>query len=74
MWSKRLKFKAKTFFFNEASHLSGNPPIAVHAAEVLHQVDGTKISPGGWVGGDAWFGSVLSTVEVVIQCLLNVGY
>jgi hypothetical protein len=52
-------------YFNEESSLPGNPPITAHAAEVLRQVEGAQIAEGGWVGGDAWFGSVLSTVEVM---------
>jgi hypothetical protein len=51
-------------FYNEASHLPGNPPITAHAAEVLRQVKGAKIPEGGWVGGNSWFGSVMSAVEV----------
>jgi len=47
------EIQSKKPFFNEASHLPGNPPITAHAAEVLHQVDGAKIPHGGWFGGDA---------------------
>ena len=54
-------------FYNEPSHLPGNPPITAHAAEVLRQVKGARIPKGGWVGGDSWFGSVLSAVEVKVQ-------
>ncbi len=36
-----------------------------HTAEVLRQVDDAKVEKGGWVGGDAWFGSVMSCVEVM---------
>jgi hypothetical protein len=39
----------------------------VHAAELLHQVEGTEIPEGGWVGGDAWFGSVLSAVKDMVR-------
>ncbi len=53
--------------FNESSHLPGNPPITVHEAEVVCQVEGAEIPEGGWVGGDAWFGSVLSAVEVMVR-------
>jgi hypothetical protein len=61
------EIQSKKPYFNEASHLPGNPPINAHAAEVLRQVEGAKIPPGGWVGGDAWFGSVLSSVEVKVR-------
>jgi hypothetical protein len=29
----------------------------------LRQVDGAEAPEGGWVGGDAWFGSMMSVVE-----------
>jgi hypothetical protein len=61
------EIQSKKPYFNKASHLPGNPPITAHAAEVLHQVEGAKIPPGGWVGGDAWFGSVFSSVEVKVR-------
>jgi hypothetical protein len=35
-----------------------------HTAEVLRQVEGAGVIEGGWVGGDAWFGSVMTCVEV----------
>jgi len=38
--------------------------ISAHTAEVLWQIEGSGIQPGGWCGGDAWFGSVMSSVEV----------
>jgi hypothetical protein len=56
-------------FYNEASHLPGQPPITAHAAEVLCQVQGAKI-PHGWVGGDSWFGNVLSAVEVRVHFIV----
>jgi hypothetical protein len=59
--------QSKKKYFNESSHLPGNPPITAHAAEVLRQVEGAQIPKGGWVGGDAWFGSVLSAVEVMVR-------
>ena len=39
--------------------------IPVHTAEVLRQVANSNVrADGGWVGGDAWFGSVASCVAV----------
>jgi hypothetical protein len=43
----------------------GKTEISAHTAEVLRQVEGSGIEPGGWVGGDAWFGSVVTSVEVM---------
>jgi hypothetical protein len=47
--------------------LPGNPNKQAHSAEVLRQVEGAEVVPGGWVGGDAWFGSVMTCVEVKKQ-------
>jgi hypothetical protein len=44
--------------------LLGNPNMQSHCAEVLRQVKGAGVQPGGWTGGDAWFGSVMSCVEL----------
>ena len=41
--------------------------LPVHVAEVLRQVDGSRLQKGGWVCGDAWFGSVTSVVELMIR-------
>jgi hypothetical protein len=51
-------------FYDQYSCLPGNPPIMGHTAEVLRQVQGSGLNAGGWVGGDAWFGSVMTCVEV----------
>ena len=34
------------------------------SAEVLHQAKNSNVIEGGWVGGDAWFGSIASCVEL----------
>jgi hypothetical protein len=34
-------------------------------AECLRQVEGACLQEGGWVGGDAWFGSIMSCVELM---------
>jgi hypothetical protein len=39
--------------------------IMAHTAEVLRLVTNAKIPDGGWVGGDSWFGSVMTAVEVM---------
>jgi hypothetical protein len=64
--------KQKGFFYNdietlrpERSSLPTSPEIQAHTAEVLRQVEGAEVEIGGWVGGDAWFGSVMTCVEVM---------
>ena len=48
----------------ELSSLPDRSPITAHTAEVLRLCKGAALEPGGWTGGDAWFGSVMSAVEL----------
>jgi hypothetical protein len=57
-WKKKYSLPPKI------SHLPRKEEISYHCAEVLHQCDESKVVEGGWVGGDAWFGSVESCVEL----------
>ena len=41
----------------------GSTPIPAHTAEVLRQVKNSGLKRGGWVGGDAWFGSIQTAVN-----------
>ena len=34
---------------------------------MLRQVEGANLAEGGWTGGDAWFGSVMSSIELMIR-------
>ena len=52
-------------YFGEESALPDKSDITAHTAEVLRLVEGAKITAGGWVGGDSWFGSVATAVEVM---------
>ena len=51
-------------YFGDNSIVPGQQTIPSHTAEVMRQVDGANVPPNGWVGGDAWFGSVSSAIEV----------
>jgi hypothetical protein len=51
-------------FYGEQSSLPNGADILAHTEEVLRQVEGADVVIGGWVGGDAWFGSVMTAVEV----------
>lgn len=55
--------QSRKLYYGDKSHLPGNVEIGAHTAEVLRQVRGAQVKPGGWVGGDSWFGSVISAVE-----------
>jgi hypothetical protein len=48
----------------EQSSLPLGEPILQHVGEVLRQCEGANLVPGGWVGGDAWFGSIPACVEL----------
>ena len=46
------------------SHLPRGENVSYATAEVLRQAEESKVEKGGWVGGDAWFGSIESCVEL----------
>ena len=35
-----------------------------HVAETLRQCESANLADGGWIGGDAWFGSIPCVVEL----------
>jgi len=49
------------------SLVPGKPEITASCAETLRQVEGANLERGGWVGGDAWFGSVQTAVELFLR-------
>ena len=51
-------------YFDMDTHLPDQSKIGAHTAEVLRQVEGAQLVNGGWVGGDSWFGSVATAVEL----------
>jgi hypothetical protein len=59
--------QARKAYQGVVSSLPNQPDIVAHTAEVLRQVEGAGLEEGGWVGGDAWFGSMMSTVETKIR-------
>jgi hypothetical protein len=52
-------------YYGESSSLPDESEITAHTAEVLRLVEGAKILKGGWVGGDSWFVSTSTAVEVM---------
>ena len=52
------------------SHLPRGELIQKHVAEVLRQAEGANVKKGGWIGGDAWFGSINAAVE--LKCRLGI--
>ena len=49
------------------SNLPSGKELGATVAEVLRQAEGGRAKKGGWVGGDAWFGQVMSCVELYIR-------
>jgi hypothetical protein len=50
-------------YVGEKSSMPNGMEIPAHAAEVLRQIKGANIVEGGGVGGDAWFGSMVTALE-----------
>ena len=50
--------------YDEVPHILGRTKIVTHAAEVLRKVEDANVARNGWVGGDDWFGSAHSCVEL----------
>jgi len=53
------EFQSRKDYHQEPSHMPDGLEIPTHTAEVLRQVEGAGMKGKGWVGGDAWFGSVI---------------
>ena len=49
---------------NNGMDILGGGDLPVATAEVLWQVKESGLVKGGWVCGDAWFGSVVSAIEL----------
>ena len=64
---KAAEVQSAKKYCDELSHTPGDNDILQSVAEVLRQVEGAGIPPGGWCGGDAWFGSVMAAVEVKVR-------
>jgi Transposase IS4 len=61
---KKYYFSDPVSQTRELTSLPDRSEVPIHTAEVLRQVERSKVIEGGWVGGDAWFGSVATSVEV----------
>jgi len=61
---KKYYYSDVESMLRETTSLPKKEEMSAHTAEVLRQVEGSNLPRGGWVGGDAWFGSVMTAVEV----------
>jgi hypothetical protein len=50
-------------YFGKKPSMSNGMETPAHAAEVLRKIKGANVVEGGWVGGDAWFGSMVAALE-----------
>jgi hypothetical protein len=57
------EFMKQKEYFGEKSSMPNGMEIPAHAEEVLRQIKGENVVEGGWVGGDAWFGSMVTALE-----------
>jgi hypothetical protein len=51
-------------YYGDPSIMPTDAKIGTHTVEVLRQVEGANVVDDGSVGGDAWFRSVITSVEV----------
>jgi hypothetical protein len=58
-------------YFGEKSSMPNGMEIPAHAAEVLRQIKGENLFEGGWVGNDAWFGSMVTALEAKNRLNVN---
>jgi Transposase IS4 len=61
---KEFMYENVALEIREGTSVPGMLEMPVHTAEVLRQCKGAGLEEGGWCGGDAWFGSVTSCVEL----------
>jgi hypothetical protein len=61
------EMQSRKAYHGDRSYLPDKSEITAHTAEVLRLVENAQIPPGGWVGGDSWFGSVSTAVEVMAR-------
>ena len=65
LWScSKSRITIKKNYLKDKTSLPDESKILVHAVEVLRQVEGSRLEKNGWVGGDTWFGSILSCAEL----------
>jgi hypothetical protein len=65
------EMQSRQAFHEERSFVLDKSDITAHTAEVLRLVESAKLPVGGWVGGDSWFGSTTTAVEVMRRFCVN---
>jgi hypothetical protein len=58
------KFMKGLAYFGDQTSLLNDESIIAHTTEAIHQVEVENVVEGGWVGGNAWFDSVMAAIEV----------
>jgi hypothetical protein len=59
------ELQAQKAYHGDLSSLPDKSTTTVHTAEVLWLVNNVRITKGGWLGSDSWFGSVTMAVEAI---------
>jgi hypothetical protein len=62
---KEFMYSNNELGLREGTSVPGMLEMPVHTAEVLRQCKESGLEEGGWCGGDAWFGSITSCVELM---------
>jgi hypothetical protein len=62
------KLQSRKLYRGLPSSMPDSSDIQAYTAEALRLVANAQIPEGGWVGGDSWFGSVMTAVEVMKCC------
>jgi hypothetical protein len=71
MWFRIQKFCQERLFIEKDHSCQINQTLPTHTAEKLRLIESAKLPVGGWVGGDSWFGSMTTAVEVMRRFCVN---
>ena len=59
------ELQARKEFHDDVSHMPDKSNVTGSVAEVLRQAKNMNLARKSWIGGDAWFGCVMSCVKIV---------
>ncbi len=65
------EMQSRKSYHGDRSFMPDKSDITAHTAEVLRLIENAQLPPGGWVGGDSWFGSTTTAVEVMKRFRVN---
>jgi hypothetical protein len=65
------EMQSRKAFHGERSFMADKSDITAHTTKVLRLVESSKLPVGSLVGGDSWFGSTTTAVEVMRRFCVN---